>query len=81
MLQNNFVGGLSLFMPNFICLRHCVQGKMQVSQKFTDKPRTYKLKKENTFYVMGCVHLSHFRNKFSNRLPKMPAAILRIFRY
>ena len=26
-------------MQNFICLRHCVQDKMQVSQKFTDKPR------------------------------------------
>ena len=27
-------------MPNFIRLRHCVQDKMQVSQKFTDKLRT-----------------------------------------
>ena len=26
-------------MSNFICLRHCVQDKMQVSKKFTDKPR------------------------------------------
>ena len=26
-------------MPNFNCLRHCVQDKMQVSQKFTDTPR------------------------------------------
>ena len=26
-------------MPNSICLCHCVQGKIQVSQKFTDKPR------------------------------------------
>ena len=27
-------------MSNFICLRHCVRDKMQVSQKFTDMPRT-----------------------------------------
>ena len=26
-------------MLNFIVLRHCVQDKVQVSQKFTDKPR------------------------------------------
>ena len=27
-------------MPNLIGLCHCVRGKMQVSQRFTDKPRT-----------------------------------------
>ena len=26
-------------MPNFVCLRKCVQDEMQVSQNFMDKPR------------------------------------------
>ena len=29
-------------MPNFICLGHCVQDKMHVSQTFMDTPRTCK---------------------------------------
>ena len=33
-------------MPNFVCLRECVQDKMQVSQNFKDKPRI-------------CIKLSH----------------------
>ena len=28
-------------MPNFMCLRHCIQDKMQVSQNFTDTPRIW----------------------------------------
>ena len=27
-------------MPNFVCLRQCVQDEKQVSQTFTDKPHT-----------------------------------------